>query len=170
MGLCAGLHLANLGVPFMIFEDDGGLSTEPKAGVLLPSSLEILSQLGVAEQILGEGVRCGTVQFLDGVSARVVNRMHLHELHTDTRYPMGLNLAQNDTERILRDAICAHGLESALHFRHRVFAPPGDIHRVANPAPDPALSLHVYGADLRDGLTSVRRVYDLPVQVVGNSA
>jgi 2-polyprenyl-6-methoxyphenol hydroxylase-like FAD-dependent oxidoreductase len=85
-----GLHLANLGVPFMIFEDDGGLSTEPKAGVLLPSSLEILSQLGVAEQILGEGVRCGTVEFLDGVSARVVNRMHLHELHTDTRYPMGL--------------------------------------------------------------------------------
>ncbi|MDT7629977.1 MAG: hypothetical protein QOI50_1907, partial [Pseudonocardiales bacterium] len=58
--------------------------------------------------------------FLDGVSARVVNRMHLHGLHTDTRYPMGLNLAQNDTERILRDAICAHGLESALHFRHRV--------------------------------------------------
>jgi len=65
-------------------------------------------------------VRCGTVEFLDGVSARVVNRMHLHELHTDTRYPMGLNLAQNDTERILRDAICARGLESALHFRHRV--------------------------------------------------
>jgi len=65
-------------------------------------------------------VRCGTVEFLDGVSARVVNRMHLHELHTDTRYPMGLNLAQNDTERILRDAICARGLQSALHFRHRV--------------------------------------------------
>jgi 3-(3-hydroxy-phenyl)propionate hydroxylase len=101
-----GLHLANLGVPFMIFEDDGGLSTEPKAGVLLPSSLEILSQLGVAEQILGEGVRCGTVEFLDGVSARVVNRMHLHGLHTDTRYPMGLNLAQNDTERILRRDLC----------------------------------------------------------------
>jgi 3-(3-hydroxy-phenyl)propionate hydroxylase len=120
VGLSAGLHLANLGVPFLIFEDDGGLSTEPKAGVLLPSSLEIFAQLGVAEQMVGEGVRCGTVEFLDGVTSRVVNRMHLYELDTDTRYPMGLNLAQNDTERILRDAICARGLESALHFRHRV--------------------------------------------------
>jgi 3-(3-hydroxy-phenyl)propionate hydroxylase len=120
VGLCAGLHLANLGVPFLIFEDDGGLSTEPKAGVLLPSSLEIFAQLGVAERMVGEGVRCGTVEFLDGVSSRVVNRLHLHELATDTRYPMGLNLAQNDTERILRDEICALGLESALHFHHRV--------------------------------------------------
>jgi len=120
VGLCAGLHLANLGVPFMIFEEDAGLSTEPKAGVLLPSSLELFSQVGVAEQIVGAGVRCGTIDFLDRVSARVVNRMQVHELHTDTRYPMGLNLAQNDTERILRDAICARGLESALHFDHRV--------------------------------------------------
>jgi mannose-6-phosphate isomerase-like protein (cupin superfamily) len=44
------------------------------------------------------------------------------------------------------------------------FAPPGDIHRVHNPGLEPAVSLHIYGADLRDGLTSVRRTYDLPAQ------
>jgi predicted metal-dependent enzyme (double-stranded beta helix superfamily) len=44
------------------------------------------------------------------------------------------------------------------------FAPPGDIHHVCNPGTEPAVSLHIYGADLRDGLTSVRRTYDLPVR------
>lgn len=44
------------------------------------------------------------------------------------------------------------------------FAPPGDLHHVHNPGDGPAVSLHIYGADLRDGLTSVRRVYDLPVR------
>jgi 3-mercaptopropionate dioxygenase len=44
------------------------------------------------------------------------------------------------------------------------FAPPGDIHRVHNTGDTTAISLHVYGADLGDGESSVRRTYDLPVR------
>ena len=40
-------------------------------------------------------------------------------------------------------------------------APPDDIHRVANTGDSVAITLHVYGADLRQG-TSVRRSYELP--------
>jgi predicted metal-dependent enzyme (double-stranded beta helix superfamily) len=43
------------------------------------------------------------------------------------------------------------------------FAPPGDIHRVHNVGDTTAISLHVYGADMADSPSSVRRVYDLPV-------
>ncbi|MFF0201475.1 cysteine dioxygenase [Streptomyces sp. NPDC005017] len=42
------------------------------------------------------------------------------------------------------------------------FAPPGDIHRVWNPGPSTAISLHVYGADISRLGSSVRRVYQLP--------
>ena len=38
--------------------------------------------------------------------------------------------------------------------------PPGDIHRVHNTGNDLAISLHVYGADLTDVGTSIRRRYD----------
>lgn len=38
--------------------------------------------------------------------------------------------------------------------------PPGDIHRVHNTGGDLAISLHVYGADLTDVGTSIRRRYD----------
>jgi hypothetical protein len=41
--------------------------------------------------------------------------------------------------------------------------PPGDIHRVTNDGDRPSISLHVYGADLRQRGTSIRRRYDLPI-------
>jgi 3-mercaptopropionate dioxygenase len=48
-----------------------------------------------------------------------------------------------------------------------VALPPGDIHLVRNAGGDLAVSLHVYGADLRDTGTSIRRRYDLPVLLPG---
>ncbi|WP_233510029.1 cysteine dioxygenase family protein [Actinomadura craniellae] len=44
------------------------------------------------------------------------------------------------------------------------FAPPGDIHRVRNIGDDTAVSLHIYGTDLRRVGSSVRRFYDLPTE------
>jgi predicted metal-dependent enzyme (double-stranded beta helix superfamily) len=41
--------------------------------------------------------------------------------------------------------------------------PPGDIHLVRNAGTELAVSLHVYGADLRQTGTSIRRRYDQPV-------
>ncbi len=40
------------------------------------------------------------------------------------------------------------------------FTPPGDIHQVHNVATTTAVSIHVYGADLRQADSSVRRYYD----------
>jgi predicted metal-dependent enzyme (double-stranded beta helix superfamily) len=45
--------------------------------------------------------------------------------------------------------------------------PPGDIHRLGNPAADPAITLHVYGTDVDRLGSSARRTYDLPVAASG---
>ena len=45
-----------------------------------------------------------------------------------------------------------------------VLTPPGDIHAVVNDGTAVAASLHVYGADLRQRGTRVRRCYSLPVR------
>jgi 3-mercaptopropionate dioxygenase len=50
------------------------------------------------------------------------------------------------------------------------FAPPGDIHRVRNPGPDTAISIHVYGTDIFKLGSSVRREYDQPVGVASVAA
>jgi len=44
-----------------------------------------------------------------------------------------------------------------------VLQPPGDIHTVYNPGPGLAISIHIYGADVRKLGTSIRHRYDLPV-------
>jgi predicted metal-dependent enzyme (double-stranded beta helix superfamily) len=44
------------------------------------------------------------------------------------------------------------------------FAPPGDIHRVANPGDRTAISIHVYGTDLSRIGSSALGYYDLPVR------
>jgi predicted metal-dependent enzyme (double-stranded beta helix superfamily) len=41
--------------------------------------------------------------------------------------------------------------------------PPGDIHTVFNPGPETAISIHIYGADVRQLGSSIRCRYDLPV-------
>lgn len=38
--------------------------------------------------------------------------------------------------------------------------PPGDIHKVRNDSDDIAVSIHVYGCDVRRAASSIRRVYD----------
>jgi predicted metal-dependent enzyme (double-stranded beta helix superfamily) len=43
--------------------------------------------------------------------------------------------------------------------------PPGDVHTVINPGPELAISLHIYGADVRAVGTAIRHRYDLPVRL-----
>jgi predicted metal-dependent enzyme (double-stranded beta helix superfamily) len=42
--------------------------------------------------------------------------------------------------------------------------PPGDIHCVINPGPGLAISIHIYGADVRKLGSSIRRRYEVGVQ------
>jgi 3-mercaptopropionate dioxygenase len=44
------------------------------------------------------------------------------------------------------------------------FAPPGDIHRVHNPAEGTTISLHIYGTDISRVGSSVRREYHIPIR------
>jgi predicted metal-dependent enzyme (double-stranded beta helix superfamily) len=44
-----------------------------------------------------------------------------------------------------------------------VLQPPGDVHTVYNPGPKTAISIHVYGGDVRKHGSSIRCRYDLPV-------
>jgi predicted metal-dependent enzyme (double-stranded beta helix superfamily) len=44
-----------------------------------------------------------------------------------------------------------------------VLQPPGDVHTVYNPGPKTAISIHVYGGDVRKLGSSIRCRYDLPV-------
>jgi len=119
VGLVAALYLHRMRVPFVVLEEDSGLSTAAKAGTLTPRSLEIFSQLGVVEDVLSEGLRLDVVDFVERRQDRVLMRMPLYELKGDTAFPFTINLPQSDYERILH----RHASRSPfgeVRFEHRV--------------------------------------------------
>lgn len=119
VGLSTALGLARHGIPFTLFEAQGGLHAETRAGTILTRTLEIFRRFGVADAVLARSLRLdeiGDIERATGVSHRAV-RMDL--LHAETRYPFVINLPQHHLEPVLADAVNRSGL-GAMHLDHRL--------------------------------------------------
>jgi len=81
--------------------------------------------------------------------------VHLGEEH-ETTYA----LAGSDDDPYL----VVSGAPVNLNGSVAALVPPGDIHKVANAGDDLAVSLHIYGADIGQLGSSIRRKYDVPVR------
>ncbi|MEV5542901.1 cysteine dioxygenase family protein [Saccharopolyspora shandongensis] len=75
---------------------------------------------------------------------------------TERRYELR---GAGDTTRLVAVADTVNNAGTACGF-----APPGDIHLVRNTGDSTVISIHVYGADISKLGTSIRRLYDLPVE------
>lgn len=127
IGLAAALCLAHVGVKVAVFEEDAGVSSQPKAGTLLARSLEIFAQIGVIDDVLKEGLRFDEIHFVERRTGEVLMRMLTHPLAGETPYPFTLNLPQDQLEPILlRHLLTTQG--ASIHFGHRLtsFADDGD--------------------------------------------
>ena len=57
VGLTTALGLHFYGVPFHLFEEDAGLSSDTKAGTVLTRTLEAFRRYGVADRVLANALR-----------------------------------------------------------------------------------------------------------------
>src|SRR5215204_559928 len=121
VGLCTALHFSRLQVPFVLFEEDEGLSTAPKAGTVTPRTLEIFALVGVIDDILAAGLRFDVVDFVERRKDEVLMQKLMDELDRDTSYPFVLNLPQSDTEHILYEHL-ERANPGAVRFNHKVMA------------------------------------------------
>lgn len=117
VGLAVALELERFHIPYQIFEEDGSLSTKPKAGTILPRSLEIFAIEGVIDGVLKEGLRFDEVHFVDRPSDRVLTRMLMTPMANETRYPFIVNLPQGDLEQALFEGVNSHGRSVAFHHK-----------------------------------------------------
>lgn len=115
VGMAAGLEFMRFGVPFQIFEEDGTLSSKPKAGTILPRSLEIFAGEGVIDGVLQEGLRFDEVHFVDRPTDKVLMRMLMSPMHEETRYPFIVNLPQNDLETLMQEGLERGGQRITFH-------------------------------------------------------
>lgn len=120
VGLSAAVWLAYQGVAVTVFEDDTTTSSAPKAGTVVPRTLEFFDRLGVIDEVLERGIRLESVDFIERGSEKPLMRIDMTELQQDTAFPFFLNLPQHEFEPILLRRASELGVD--VRFGHRLVA------------------------------------------------
>lgn len=119
IGLTTALGLHHYGVPVMVFEEDGELSLDTKAGTVLTRTLEVLHRYGVIDDVLAASLRVDEIGEIDRATNVSSAGVHTGLLTEDTRYPFVVNIPQHHLEPVLRRAVDAAD-PTILRMGHRL--------------------------------------------------
>lgn len=118
-GLCAALTLARAGVPCLVVEKGSELSAESRASTFHPPTLELLDDLGLADDVIGAGLRAPTTQFRDRALGPIAT-FDLGALADLTPFPFRIQLEQNKLAALALDRLRTdHGAQCEIRFDHR---------------------------------------------------
>lgn len=107
VGLTAALALARRGVSAVLLEQEETLGVFWRASTFHPPSLDIAHDLGIAEEMLAQGLVARHYQLRDHKDG-LVARFDLADLAEDTAWPFRLQLEQYKYSQILADALADH--------------------------------------------------------------
>jgi len=111
VGLVAAAQLVRKGIPVTVFEAGNELSVESRASTFHPPTLDMLEDIGVARQLIGEGLTAPKLQYRskkDGVIAQ----FDFGEIADRTRHPYRVQSEQFKLTRLLLAQ-----LRNDSHFR-----------------------------------------------------
>src|SRR5215470_11501363 len=111
-GLMMACQLARFGIPFRLIEKNEGPTTQSRALVIQPRSLEIFEQMGIAEHTVRRGRIFQTINYV--VNGKLAQRVPLGGFGKGlTQFPYLLILEQSKTEPLLIDFLRqqAHDVE-----------------------------------------------------------
>lgn len=101
VGLALGTALAQRGIDAVIVDKQAAGANTSRAAVVHARTLEVLDEIGVAAQMVGQGIVVPRFTVRDGDRALLT----VDFSGLPTAYPYTLMLPQNDTERILADRL-----------------------------------------------------------------
>jgi 3-(3-hydroxy-phenyl)propionate hydroxylase len=102
--LCAWL-LGRRGLPVRLFEENEGPRADPRAATTHPSTLELLSVDGLAEDMARMGLVAPIFQFWDRPSGELVAEFDHAVLANDTRYPYVVQCEQFKTAKLILERL-----------------------------------------------------------------
>lgn len=104
VGMCTALSLARAGVPVTVFEMGEGLSAESRASTFHPPTLELLDELGLAEEVIARGLEAPRTQFRDRHHGPICE-FDLGHLEGDTKFPFRIQLEQNKLAEMVLEVL-----------------------------------------------------------------
>jgi 2-polyprenyl-6-methoxyphenol hydroxylase-like FAD-dependent oxidoreductase len=105
-GLVAACELARRGVAVRVIDKLAAPTTESRAIVVHARSLEMFDQMGIADEIIGSGVKTLAMQILAG--GRILAKLSLDQV--DSAFPFSVTTPQTETERILGERLAGLGV------------------------------------------------------------
>lgn len=127
-GLSAAWALADAGVPVAVFEIHPRVMPDWRASTFHPPTLELLDRVGVAKDMLAEGLAVDRFQHRDRRRG-LVAEFDLNLLAPDTRFPFRLQLNQQRLAQILAERLATSPV-ATLHFNSEVVDAHQDDHGV----------------------------------------
>jgi 2-polyprenyl-6-methoxyphenol hydroxylase-like FAD-dependent oxidoreductase len=107
-GLMMASQLSRFGIPFRIIEKNEGPTTQSRALVIQPRSLEIFEQIGLAEPAIKQGRVFQTINYV--VNGKLAQRVPLGNFGEGlTQFPFLLILEQSKTEPLLGTVLQQRG-------------------------------------------------------------
>ncbi len=100
VGVITALALAHAGLEVHVFEADDHVNDAPRAASTHPSTLEMLSDLGLAGEVLQRGLKAPTFQFWDRPSGKLIAEFDHKKIQDDTRFPFVLQCEQHKLANI----------------------------------------------------------------------
>lgn len=165
VGLCAAWVLAREGVPVTVLEAASASLTDWRASTFHAATMELLDTVGLAEEMLAEGLEVPRYQYRDRRTG-VVAEFDMTSLRDVTRFPFRLQLNQQRLVAMLHRRLAELSNVQML-FDHRVVGASSDKAGATLEVQTPAGSTHVHAPYVlgADGAASgVRKALDIPFE------
>ncbi|QMW22306.1 FAD-dependent oxidoreductase [Sandaracinobacteroides saxicola] len=118
VGTVAAYALAQAGIRVAVLEAGADCAEDLRASTFHPSSLEMLAELGVLDELLPQGLKAPVYQYRIRQTNEVLG-FDLTELSDVTPYPFRLQAEQFKLARLLAGKLAAHP-QGAMRFNSRV--------------------------------------------------
>ena len=102
VGMISGFYLARHGIPVTVFDSLPETTTDHRASTVHPSTLEMLSELDMTDELSAMGLVSAVFQFRDRYDDRVVAEFDYGIIADETPFPYALQVEQHKVINVAR--------------------------------------------------------------------
>ena len=121
VGAVTALALAQRGFAVTVFEAEAQVNDAPRAATTHSATLELLADLGLADEVIRRGLMARKFQFRDRPSGELVAEFDHAMLKDETRFPFAVQFEQHKLARLALERLRAFP-DTDVHFSTRVTA------------------------------------------------
>jgi 3-(3-hydroxy-phenyl)propionate hydroxylase len=166
VGAVAAYFLAQQGIDVVVLEAASSCEEDMRASTFHAPTLDMLSQLGIADRLINEGLKAPVYQYRIR-STQEILKFDLTELEDELKFPFRLQYEQSKLTRSLTDDLHKHA-HAEIHFNTRVvsFEQEDDCATVSAKTPSGVVNYRADYVIAADGAKSTIRK-QLPVKFAG---